>query len=123
MRPQVESTAAVTTDAWRALNDDTELRFVCGLREADESTRTLAFRSECGTASPVVVAQTAVLRHKAGRRCLIAFDVHADGLPARWLGRCGRAARIFVPRESTACFGTLAPGAFPNRLAWWIQRA
>lgn len=81
------SVSAPPTGVWAALSNDSALNFATALRDPEVATRLLTGRQGTTVTPPVTVQHTSLLRHKPGRRGLIAFDVRTDTATERWLGK------------------------------------
>jgi aminoglycoside phosphotransferase (APT) family kinase protein len=86
-RRLVRDVDAATSAAEATMKADESLRFAAELLDPNVAARALAERSGAQPDDAVTVERTTVLRHKAGRRCLIAFDVLRGGHAERWLGK------------------------------------
>ncbi|MCC7054569.1 MAG: phosphotransferase [Gemmatimonadaceae bacterium] len=73
--------------AWARLGDDTALAFATALASPETATRVLAQRHSSPAVDDVQVASTALVRHKAGRRCMVSFEVCDGGATSTWLGK------------------------------------
>ena len=87
VRPRTTPPAPVQYSAWRSLSADPSLSFVTPLCDDSVATRVLADRECAGERAAVLVHRSTMLRHKPGRRCLIAFDVSTDAGQESWLGK------------------------------------
>ena len=89
--PDRPARRSVATDplngAWSALSDDAALSFATAFRDPVVATRVLADRGGHSPAVTVTVQRTTLLRHKAGRRGLLSFDVRSGAEQETWLGK------------------------------------
>lgn len=69
------------------LSADDGLSFATALFDDQAATRALGSRTDAATDVALTVERTTLLRHKRGRRCLLAFDVINGSNRERWLGK------------------------------------
>lgn len=84
---RVTPTASHAARAWSHLAADRALAFAASLACPDVMTRVLSERRFSVALQPVEVQATTLVRHKPGRRCMVAIDLRGDGAPERWLGK------------------------------------